>query len=111
MKIESHALRYYEWDDIEFFLCAHLGIPDDKFRDYHDLVGGKYKDWWHVWITLNYDNVSNDSFIAVYKDMILSSLVNDAVEEYGDWVLHLKEPLEQLFKTVGEDKIYVHYCW
>lgn len=108
MTIQNHALTYYEWDDIEAFICEELGIQQAEFRDYHTIIGGEYKDLWHVWITLNYDDVRNDSYCCVWINVLD---FDGAEKEYGEWVRVLLPILNKLFDQLGSDHIYVHYSW
>lgn len=97
------------WDDVEAFICEKLYISQNKFRDYHEVVGGDYKDWWHVWITLVFENVRNDSYDTIYKDVLD---FDSAQEEYGDWIMVLKPIIDQLFTEYGDDgKMTIYYSW
>lgn len=116
--IESQVLKYYEWDDIEKFLCDKLGIDEKHFRDYHlspihnGKTKNKYWDFWHVWLSINYDDVVNDTYACVWFEMIIDNLQSKKfINEYGEWIIALVEPLKELEKIVGEDHIYIHYSW
>lgn len=103
--LQEKTLKYYDWDDIELHLCEKLGIYPNQFRDYHEVVGGEFKDWWLVWLTLVHDNVSNDSVRHVY---ISEYAWEQAVNEHGDWVLTIRPFVDGI---LGEDGIYVFYSW
>jgi hypothetical protein len=110
--IQYKTLRYYEWEDVEKFLCDEIGINQNKFRDYHTVIGGKYKDLWHVWLSITYDSIRNDSYEPAFFDMLLEALKDEVIiKEYGDWISVLKAPIEKLQATVGDDHIMIHYCW
>ena len=47
--IKKQVLEYYDWDDVERFICDELDIVPAQFRVYHAVVGGDHKDLWHVW--------------------------------------------------------------
>ena len=104
--VTKPTIEYMHWDDIEQFICDKLGIPQDKFRDYHDVIGGDYKDWWHVWLTLNYEQITNDSFIKSWKNVLNW---DGARKEYGDWINVLEPALDALFGD--EESILVCYSW
>ena len=112
MTLHAQTLSYYDWDDIQQFLCNQMGIGIEQFRDYHEVVGGEYKDFWHVWISINYDQVRNDSYETCFFDMLIDALGEDGeVDEYGDWVAPLKPALEALQKEIGADEFTVRYSW
>ena len=68
MTIPYTEVRIYSWFDIQAELCNLMGIPEDKFRDYHKVVGGEYKDFWHVCLeTIVPYNMSNDSIVTMYS--------------------------------------------
>ena len=65
--ITGKQVTVYDWFEIQDELCRIMEIPADKFRDYHDVVGGDYKDFWHVCLeTIVPDNMSNDVVITMY---------------------------------------------
>lgn len=103
--LQEKTLSYYDWDDIEAHLCDKMGIRLDQFRDYHEVVGGGYKDWWHVWLKLVSDDVVNDSVKHVYGCVLDW---DGAVNQYGDWVLSIKPYIDEI---IGESSIYVYYSW
>jgi len=109
--IKVSTLEYIHFNDIEEFICKELGIERKYFRDYHEVIGGKYKDLWHVWMSLNYDNVSNGAYVAIWLDMVLDNLDSERMlREYGDWIECLRKPLEKLQEQLG-DSIVVYYSW
>lgn len=115
MKLKARKLKYYGWDDIEARLCFHLGIPVDKFRDYHLHVGGEYKDFWHVWLELNPD-ITNGSFDYTSLDEECWGWLLEKLSKttYGIWVMDLAEPLRKLKEEVElnmNDSVYIYYNW
>lgn len=58
----------YDWFDIEKEICLTMGIPDDMFRDYHKIVGGDYKDLWHVAIeSVVPREMKNGTIVSMYS--------------------------------------------
>ncbi len=104
------TLSYVDFEDIQKFICNELNIEYDDFRDYHKIIGGDYKDIWHVWLSLCFDEVENGSYIPVYLDSILEDGLEDLVAQYGDWIMCLKAPIEKLKSILG-DEIVVYYYW
>lgn len=112
--IQSNTLTYYKWDSIEQYICTELNIPVQDFRDYHKYVpeGKSYKDWWHVWLTIVYDNVTNGGFYDVWFDILIDNLQSPhTLGEYGDWVLKLVPILRKLQSEIGEEFMVVQYSW
>ena len=57
----------YDWFEIQEELCRIMGISKNDFRNYHDVVGGKYKDCWHVCLkTIVPDSMSNNTVVTMY---------------------------------------------
>jgi len=110
--LQPKTLAYYDWDDVQQFICDELNITNEQFRDYHEVIGGSYKDWWHVWMSIVYDDVSNDSYRTVWFDILIDVLnEKSTLNEYGDWVLALQPILEKLEQQVGDKKMIVYYSW
>jgi len=125
--LKKQTLEYYEWDDIEKFLCEKLGIINEHFRDYQFATIYKgmsedeywssdreYRDFWHVWSDATYDSVSNDSYNCVWFDMIISNLKSEEFRSkngYGEWIMDLIDPINALEKEIGSDHIHIYYSW
>ncbi len=108
--LEKQTLNYYDWNDIQEFLSAKMNIDNKNFRDYHNIVGGAYKDFWHVWLDIVYNDVQNDSYKKYWFDMILDKK-SETIEQYGEWVSVLFDAFESLQKEVDDEKITILYCW
>lgn len=109
--IKVSTLKYVDFDDIKEFICKELGIGQGYFRDYHGIIGGAYKDLWHVWQGLVYDNVSNGTYATVWLSMMQDALSSERMlHNYGDWIECLRKPLEKLREQLGDD-ILVYYSW
>jgi hypothetical protein len=108
--IKSKTLIYYDFSDIEKFICQELGIEQKFFRDYHKVIGGSYKDFWHVWLSLHYDDIENGSYENLWFDMVYDRL-SELKERYGDWIVVLEPVLKKLEQEAEEDYIIIHYWW
>lgn len=65
--LTSETIQVYNWFDLEKELCLIMNIPHDKFRDYDKIVGGEYKDLWHVALdTFVPTQMANDSIVKIY---------------------------------------------
>ncbi len=43
--LKENTLTYYDWDGVEEFLSNAMGFDKKYFRNYHEVVGGDYKDF------------------------------------------------------------------
>lgn len=110
-KIKVSTLEYVDFNDIEEFICKELGIERKYFRDYHKVIGGDYKDLWHVWLKLVGGDVSNGGYHTIYLDGFMDSYYYEqTLKTHGDWIKCLRKPLEKLQEQLGED-IVVYYSW
>ena len=107
--IKKQVLEYYDWDDVERFICDELDIVPAQFRDYHNVVGGDYKDLWHVWLTMHYEDIKNGSYADLHLDDI-DYLMKRIVKEFGDWVECLRPILIKLRAEIGESAM-IYYHW
>ena len=62
--MKKREISYYNWSDIQTEVCKEMGIDEEYFRDYHKLVGGKYKDLWHEWLKYFDDEVNNRTNVS-----------------------------------------------
>jgi hypothetical protein len=114
------TVSYWDWDDLEAYFCNYMDIPKECFGDYHKVVGGDFKSFWHVWLSLVQDDVSNYSYRNYWVDVIAPAkdcssynhVMKPILEEYGEWALKLVEALRSLVPIVGENGLFiVYYCW
>lgn len=64
--IKGEVITVYNWFDIRDEICKRMGISKQDFRSYHKVVGGEYKDLWHVAIqTVIPDRMSNDTIVKM----------------------------------------------
>lgn len=69
----------YHWNDIKLAMCEVLEINESDFRDYHNVVGGDYKDCWHVIVSdIFFDDIGDGSIIEAYPVDL-----NDPYDEFN----------------------------
>ena len=113
---KKHTLVYYEWKDVEHAICDSLNIDHSLFRDYHKVIGGDYKDLWHLWLWLESDRVYNDVickiWICLYEDTD-EYFVQKVIKHFGEWALDVIEHIFDVLQTLAEDNdyIFIHYEW
>ena len=106
--MKSKQIEYYEWHDIKIAICKEMGIEETYFRDYHLVVGGEYKDCWHIW--LNYfDDVKNDTIIANDLGEKMSSKVEWLTEDGKDWAIPFVKAVYAVWDEYGIENI--KYSW
>lgn len=85
-----------------------MNIDKKYFRDYHKLIGGKYKDLWHQWLEY-FDDVTRD--VIKYNDLgeNLESKLSWVTEDSKEWL----EPfVKAVYKVWDDNNIeYVKYSW
>lgn len=106
--LESTSEPEYFWTDILEELCKEMGITNEQFDKYHEIVGGNYKNFWHLWLELT--EVYNNTTTTFWFDD-LRHVRNEKVKIYGDWVNVLFDAIEQVFNEVSEDYVNIHYSW
>ena len=62
--MKKEFLEYYLWSDIKKEICQRMKIDKKDFRNYHNIVGGEYKDLWYEWIKY-FDIPINDTINPV----------------------------------------------
>ena len=125
-------MSYYDWDDFQTAICRAMGIADDKFRDYHDVVfpsleayssaDSPYYDCWHVWMSVFDENVRNDSYSTVWfqepdepgdKDGEWAYIEEKAVKEYGEWSRTFVKAVAQVVAEydLADKEVVIYHSW
>ena len=123
LQTQTVTQAFYEYKDIQKFLCEKMNITELEFRDFHEVVGGGYKDFWHVWLKLVYMDVTNGEISTVDISQMIDELSDEVAEfdaedlemvdgRYVDdaWTFNLIPALEALVQEVG-DTIDIKYYW
>lgn len=122
MTVQGKSIILYDWNDIEKEICKVMGIAEEYFRDYHKVVGGYYKDLWHVALDLIIpDNLSNDTIVYLhpfdYKltiDYSEGSVLMNYVKEYGEWVIPFIEAYQKVILGLNansDNGVVVEFSW
>lgn len=108
--IKGETVTVYNWFDIEVELCRRMGIEPDQFRDYHTVVGGDYRDLWHVALeSVVPDNMTNGTIMTMYP----LDDIEWCVEKAGDWTRPFFEAYNALLDELDPDfhGIEVRFSW
>lgn len=121
MAISGKIIIVYNWFDIEKEICKEMGIQENQFRKYHEVVGGDYKDLWHVCIDMVIpEQFSNDTIVRFYKNdepFELNPEIdwgwNKYIKKKGDWVIPFIKAQEKVFSELNanHDDFYVEFSW
>ena len=109
--IEPIKENVYDWDTLEQYFCDKMGINPVYFRHYHNKVGGDYKDFWHVWLSINYNEIETNKITKYWFPDDYDEVYNELLEEYGEWVKPLVDAISSLHEEMGTDNILIRYCW
>ena len=113
--MELKTLEYVEWKDLQKEICEVMGIRMEDFRNYHNVIGGKYKDLWHVWLWYIDHRLFNDSIIPTSMGDILDhEWLKDELEShgFGDWGIEFLEATQRVFDKHSDDySLNIRYYW
>lgn len=112
MELVPETVLVYNWYDIQEKICDIIGIDFDKFRNYHEIVGGSYKDLWHVCLEhIVPGHMENGTIVKLY-------FCNEEwldLEEDDQWKLTLVRTWNQLYGSIVEEDtdpgIHVSFNW
>lgn len=108
--ITGKTVTVYNWFDIQDEICRMMGIPKDKFRDYHKIVGGDYKDFWHVALdSVVPENMQNGSIVTMFPH----EDIEYSIEEHGEWARPFFEAYGKLMDELDPDfnGVLVNFSW
>jgi hypothetical protein len=109
MKIKEHTMKYHLWFDIQTTICEKMGIDEKYFRDYHEIVGGEYKDLWHIWLEYFESEVTNGHIM--YNDLgEMPEYKKESLEEDGkEWAFPF---VDAVYEVWDDNEIEnVKYSW
>jgi hypothetical protein len=116
--ITAKMVPVYDWGDIEKELCVLIGIDPKFFRNYHEVVGGEYKDFWHVALdTFVPDNMSNGTIVPMFRDDEQWFDGNKKYTGENEWKLLLLQAWNKLYDELDEQNggkdsgIAVRFAW
>jgi hypothetical protein len=99
-EIPPKTLTYYEWKDVEKYICQKLGIPQEKFRDYNEIMGGEYLDLWYTWLEYNFDTIRNGIILRHYHTW---------TDDPDPRLIQFNKILREIFNP--DTPIYIEYSW
>lgn len=108
--VSPRKIDLYDWDDIQTAMCEIIGIDKDMFRDYHKVVGGEYKDFWHVCLEQFIpDNMSNDSIEMMWRHDDPDCFTGD--DAWKNLVLNAWNTVYDSIASNTDAGIYVSFSW
>jgi hypothetical protein len=107
--MEKHTVEFFDWLDIQKEICKEMGIEEQYFRDYHKLVGGEYKDCWHIWLEYFQSNVTNDTIVRNDCDERMDVKLEWIAEEGDEWAEPFVEAVYRVWDKFGIE--YIRYRW
>jgi len=117
--LKTKTVKYVEWNNFKEEVCKEMKLDPALFRDYHKVIGGDYKDLWHVWLWWNEDKrITNGVISPVTFDSYMEW--DDAfwkvdLEEagYGTWAIPFLEAVETVVRKHGDKRgtLYIEYKW
>ena len=106
--IKGETVTVYEWSDIQDEICDVMGIPRDKFRDYHEIVGGDYKDLWHVAVdSVVPDNMSNGTIVTMWPIDDIKWVIKSGEE----WTRPFFEAYNTVMEELDDNGVLVSFSW
>ena len=107
--MEKHTVEFYDWSDIQKEICKEMGTKEQYFRDYHKVVGGEYKDLWHIWLEYFDSEVTNDTIVRNDCDERMDVKIEWVTEEGDEWAITF---VEAVYKVWDKFEIeYIRYTW
>lgn len=107
--IKGETVTVYNWFDIQNQICDVMSIPRDKFRNYHEIVGGEYKDLWHTALySVVPDNMSNGVIVTMYPAYDIEWLIEDREEE---WARPFFEAYNAVMEELDATGVLVRFSW
>lgn len=105
----EHKLEFFDWFDIQKEICKQMDIEEKYFRDYHKLVGGEYKDLWHIWLEYFQSDVTNDTIVRNDCDERMDIKIEWITEEGDEWAIPF---VEAVYKVWDKFEIeHIRYRW
>lgn len=107
--MKEHKLEFFDWFDIQKEICKEMGIEEQYFRDYHKLVGGEYKDLWHIWLEYFESEVMNGHIVYNNCDEMMESKIDWITKEGDEWAVPFVEAVYKVWDEFGIE--YIRYRW
>lgn len=126
MKFETEEyVNFHGEGGFQEAICKEMGIEYNDFRRYHKVVGGEYKDLWHLYIwRVGHPHIINGGYTyfdwsEIYDDEMKEHLKEywakdnpmKAKEEGSEWILDFFDAIERLFVKLDKTEILIYYYW
>lgn len=112
--IKGDEVTVYNWFDIQQEICKIMGIPENKFRDYHEIIGGDYCDLWHVALdTVIPGNMANGSIVTMFGIENVNEDIKYLMSTSGDRTRKFFEAYAQVFDELDPNfqGVLVRFDW
>ena len=107
--MKKHNVEFFDWNEIQKEICEEMGIDEKYFRDYHKVVGGEYKDLWHIWLEYFQSDVTNDTIVRNDCDERIDIKIQWVTDEGDQWAIPF---INAVYKVWDKFEIeYVRYTW
>tara|TARA_R110000782_G_scaffold268076_3_gene364123 strand:- start:398 stop:721 length:324 start_codon:yes stop_codon:yes gene_type:complete len=107
--MDKQTLEFFEWQDIQSEICKEMDIDKEYFRDYNKLVGGDYKDLWHIWIEYFQSDIHNGSIVSMDCGESLESISEWISDEGKEWAIPFVEAVYRVWDKFEIEN--VKYSW
>lgn len=110
--ITGKTITQYNWFDIKDEICSKMQIDENYFGNYHTLVGGDYKNLWHVALdSVVPDNMNNDTIVTMYS--IDTKSIEYFVNKHGEWTREFFKAYHDVMQELDPDDngVKVLFSW
>ncbi len=103
----SKSINYFEWADIRKAICSEMKINEKHFENYHNIVGGEYKNLWKEWLYYFESDITRGSIKTNDLGEVIESKLRWIKEDDKEWL----EPfVKAVYKVWNDNKIkYIQY--
>lgn len=112
LKVRYEMVKVYDWFEIQEAICKEMGIEEHQFRRYHQVVGGGWKDLWHVARDVFVpETMANDTIV---KMCAIDDLTD--VEKWlkdGTWALPMLKAYNKIMNEIDPEQngVEVRFSW
>lgn len=109
--MEFNEFKYVYWEELQREICSEMDIEYNEFRNYHEVVGGGYKDLWHVWLRIQDGMVKNNCIVPTYFDLEEIAIyggLDHVYDKYGTWITPFVEAVDRVFER-HDGELYIFY--
>lgn len=107
--MKSKTIKFFDWFDIQKEICKEMGIEEENFRDYHKVIGGEYKDLWHVWMEYFESDITNGHIVSNDLGESIESKLEWVKEDGKEWLEPFIKAAYKVWDDYGIEN--VQYSW